>query len=86
MGPLTMEARLYGVETVWRIQDEINAAARTAGRPEIVLMTDEERSYIEELWFRNVWPQGWTGTEQRADELHSYVVADGVEQPTLPRL
>lgn len=83
MGPLTMEARAHGLDTVLGIQSEVNAAARAQGRPEIALIDADEEAYIRELWARNVWPEGWTGAEQRADTLAAYVVADGIDQPTL---
>lgn len=83
MGPLTMEARALGLDTVLAIQAEVNAAARAQGRPEVTLIDADEEAYIRELWARNVWPEGWDGTEQRADALLPYVVAEGIEQPML---
>lgn len=83
MGPLTMEARRFGVRAVLSIQDEVNEAAQRLGRPEVELLNPDELAYIKELHAANVWPQKWTGSEQRADELRGYVVAEGVEQPLL---
>lgn len=83
MGPLTMGARRFGVKAVLSIQDAVNEAARTQGRPEIELISAEELAYIRELRALDVWPQGWTGNERRADELRSYVVDDELDQEIL---
>ena len=83
MGPLIMEARQWGLQQVLEIQAEIAAAAAAAGRPSYCLINDEEHAFIRDCWARNVWPEGWAGTEQHADELASYVVAEGVDQPLL---
>lgn len=68
MGPLTMEARLFGLKEVLGIQDEINRAAEAQGRPRVSLINEEERARILELIAANTWPQKWTGEEARADE------------------
>ena len=83
MGPLTMEARRWGFEQVMTVQREINAEADRLGRPGYTLITDEEQAFIRDCWEQGVWPEGWDGTEQHADELAAYVVAEGVEQPLL---
>lgn len=67
MGPLTMEARRWGIQQVLEIQDEINVGARACGDPEYLLINNEEREAIERLISANTWPQKWEGTEQRAD-------------------
>lgn len=81
MGPLTMEARRFGVRAVLSIQDAVNEAAQ--GRPRIELLSEEEVAYIKDLHALNVWPQGWGGTEKNANELREYVVDEGVTQPLL---
>jgi DNA sulfur modification protein DndC len=68
MGPLTMDARNYGLARVIEIQEAINCAAHQQQRPEIDLLNEEEESRILWLIQRNTWPQKWTGKEQRADE------------------
>lgn len=83
MGPLMMEARRWGFEQVMEIQDEINTTAVGLGRPGYTLINAEEAAFIRECWLNNVWPDGWDGTEQRADELAAYIVAEGVSQPLL---
>jgi DNA sulfur modification protein DndC len=83
MGPLTMEARRYGLSTILGIQEEINHVAQSAGRPGIDLINSEEQERILALIDANTWPQRWTGEEVRADELVSQVVADGILQDPL---
>jgi len=50
MGPLTMEARVYGLERVLDIQR----------RAEIDLVTVKEGARIQELWSLNTWPERWS--------------------------
>jgi DNA sulfur modification protein DndC len=83
LGPLTMEARRWGLEQVLAIQEEINGAARVLGRPELHLITDAERERVLELIEANTWPRGWTGEEPRGDELVDKIVAEGVTLPVL---
>ncbi len=83
MGPLTFEARRWGLQQVLGIQEEVNAAARSAGRPEISLIDDTERARIQELIGAETWPQGWDGSEVRADVLLPEVIGEGIVQPIL---
>src|SRR5579884_885242 len=83
MGPYTMEARRYGLSVVLAIQDEVNSAARAQGRPEIDLINEEERVRILELMEADTWPDGWTGSEIRADRLVEQVYRNGVVQPLM---
>lgn len=53
LGPLTMEARAYGLERVLDIQ----------ARAGVDLVNAEEEARIRELWALNTWPHGWDGTE-----------------------
>ncbi len=57
LGPLTMEARAYGLEKVLDIQ-------KRAG---VDLINPEEEARIRELWALNTWPDGWAGTEITGD-------------------
>lgn len=82
-GPLTMEARRWGLAQVLDIQAEVNAGARSAGRPDVQILTDEEVKRIEELIDANTWPELWDGTEVRASALVDVVLAEGVAQPIL---
>jgi DNA sulfur modification protein DndC len=50
MGPLTMEARAYGLENVLDIQD----------RAGVDLIDLEEEARIRELWELNTWPEKWS--------------------------
>ncbi len=63
LGPLTMEARYFGIESVLAIQNEINAAARQSDRPKVSLINAEELSRIVNLIEAGTWPNGWTGKE-----------------------
>lgn len=68
MGPLTMDARRWGMQQILEIQEAVNVGARAAGDPEYFLINKEERKAIEQLIAANTWPQKWTGEEQRADK------------------
>lgn len=58
LGPLTMEARAYGLETILNIQS----------RAGVDLINAEEETRIRELWALNTWPNGWSGDEVTGDE------------------
>lgn len=68
-GPLTMEARRYGLSQVKAIQDEVNVQAQARGMPPISLISPEEEARILELIAANTWPQGWSGTEPLASHF-----------------
>ena len=74
MGPLTLEARRFGLASVLNIQHDCNDAARERSRPGIDLINVEEAKRINELIGLNTWPQKWTGNEPRADEPHIPVI------------
>jgi len=59
LGPLTMEARAYGLERVLDIQ----------ARARVDLINPEEKARIRELWALNTWPNGWEGTEVVGNEV-----------------
>lgn len=80
MGPITPEARRYGIATVLGIQDEINARAKVLGSPTVSLINDEELACIERLIADNTWPNGWTGDEIAADIMIPEVFPDGSRQ------
>lgn len=84
MGPLTMEARRYGLETVLSIQSEIGASAKEQGHPAISLIDSSEEARIEELMALNTWPNGWTGDEVSASKLLAETFSDGSIQPIFP--
>lgn len=58
MGPLTMEGRAYGLDTVLSIQK----------RAQVDLINPEEEARIRELWKENTWPRKWSGEDINADE------------------
>jgi len=76
MGPLTLEARGYGLETVLDIQ------ARTG----VDLINAVEEARIRELWAMGQWPDGWTGDEVRADQPIPLIHAVGGDLITQPLL
>lgn len=82
MGPLTMQARAYGLERVLDIQ-------RRAG---VDLINGEEEARIRELWALNTWPDGWQGGLDNPNHIVADIllpdlrVVDGsiiIEQPIL---
>jgi DNA sulfur modification protein DndC len=86
VGPLTMEARLRGLNEVLAIQYAVNVEARRLGRPEISLIDAEEEARILELMADNTWPRGWDGTEAEGDALVDRIHRDGTVQPLLAAL
>ena len=86
MGPLTMEARRYGLSQVLDMQTHVNVGAVQLGQPCIDLINTEEHARILALIEANIWPERWTGREIRADVLIPQVVADGIVQPLLYEL
>jgi DNA sulfur modification protein DndC len=86
LGPLTMDARRFGLRTVLSIQDGINLEAKIQGRPEVSLINFEERTRIEELIAANTWPNRWSGDEQVGDVWADRVMRDGSVQAILPAL
>lgn len=78
MGPLTFEARAYGLECVLDIQ----------ARAGVDLINSEEKARIREMWDLGLWPNKWEGTEPRADvPIDRIESSDGrlVVQPLLVR-
>jgi DNA sulfur modification protein DndC len=71
MGPLTMEARLMGLERIKDIQ----------ARASVDLINQEEEARILELITANTWPDRWNGEEPRADLPFDNVNPDGSVQP-----
>ena len=84
LGPLTLEARRYGLAKVLEIQDEINAASRSQDRPLLSLINTEEQARIEELIAANTWPDSWDGTEILGSEMYEVTGQTGTKQLILP--
>ena len=85
LGPLTMEARRYGLAQVLDIQEQVNWDTQRQSSPCIDLINTEEQQRILELMEANTWPERWTGEERRGDVLMPQVLADGVIQPLLTK-
>jgi DNA sulfur modification protein DndC len=81
MGPLTMEARRMGMSRVIDIQNKINADR--GDDPEYLLINQEEATAIQAMIEGNIWPNGWTGDEQRADLPFEEILRDGSIQDHL---
>lgn len=58
MGPLTMEARAYGLEKVLDIQRRVGVMS---------LVDDSEEAVIREMWARDMWPRKWSAMDADAD-------------------
>lgn len=76
MGPLTFEARRWGLARILDIQE----------RAGVDLINDEELTRIEELIDAKTWPRGWDGTEPLASEPFDNVNRDGSVQPVMMAL
>jgi DNA sulfur modification protein DndC len=83
MGPITLEARLMGLDRMLGIQAEINDAARVLRRPEVDLINAEEEARIRELICLETWPEGWEGDEPIATTVMDVVYQNGAVQPRL---
>ena len=83
LGPMLMETRKWGMEKVLGIQSEINEVATRLGRPEISLISSDEKNRILELIESNTWPDKWTGEEAKGDMPFDWVLFDGSIQPLL---
>lgn len=80
MGPLTIEARKEGLVRLLSIINEVNTEALKLDRPQIDILNEEEISRIKEHWKMNSYPNGWSGTEVRADIPFTQYFKDGSSQ------
>jgi DNA sulfur modification protein DndC len=76
MGPLTFEARRWGLSRIKDIQ----------ARAGVDLINPSEESRILELIEAETWPRGWDGNEPRADAPFDNVNPDGSVQPIFREL
>lgn len=83
MGPLTMDARIWGLQQIKRIEKEINEVATKESKPTISLINNIEEKAIRKMIQNNTWPQGWDGTEERADAPFIQRFNDGTIQADL---
>lgn len=85
LGPLTFEAREYGLNVILDIQRRVNEAA--GERAGISLINEEEEARIRQLWALGTWPNGWSGDELVGDvPVDSILVTDGGDLITQPLL
>lgn len=77
LGPLTMEARLWGLNQILTIQAEVNRTAKRLRRPVIDILNAEEVVRIHELIEANTWPDKWSGDEPTADTILDKTYSDG---------
>lgn len=82
LGPLTMAARQFGLESILKIQNEVNKNV-AADVNKIDLINDLELKRINQLINQNTWPRGWSGSEIVGNIMMDEVIADGVIQPLL---
>lgn len=68
MGPLTIDARLWALNEVLKIQYEVNYSASQQNKPKISIINIHESIRIKELIQLNTWPKGWDGTEKQGNE------------------
>jgi len=73
MGPLTFDARMWGLQKVKYIQ----------ARAGVDLINAEEEVVIRRLITEKTWPRGWDGTEPLASLPFDNVNPDGSVQPLL---
>ena len=76
MGPLTFEARHWGLTRIKDIQS----------RAGVDLINAEEENRILELIEARTWPRGWDGNEPGAWEIFDNVNPDGSVQPVMREL
>jgi DNA sulfur modification protein DndC len=84
MGPLTFDARRWGLDQVQAIEQAVNAGA--GEMPRVSLINSEERARILELIEMQTWPRGWAGSEPLASIPFENVNPDGSSQPFMKEL
>lgn len=77
LGPLTLEARLYFLNKILKIQKDINT--------DFTLINTEEENRIRELIELKTFPQRWDGTEITGDIMLDKKYSDGSVMPLLFR-
>lgn len=84
MGPLTLDARMYFLQEILKIQDEVNNQAISLGMPQIDILNKQEVDRIIELIELKTWPNGWTGQELIASIPQDKIIySDGTIQNNL---
>jgi DNA sulfur modification protein DndC len=82
LGPLTMEAREWGLHRVLEIQQQVNHGT-PAGREHVSLISLEEEAYIRWAWSVGLYPRKWDGSEPLGSDPYETVFPDGSIQPLL---
>jgi DNA sulfur modification protein DndC len=68
MGPLTMEARAWGLSRILDIQQ----------RAKVDLINPTEEARIRELWMLGTWPDGWEGGEDSPNHIRADIAIDQI--------
>ena len=74
MGPLPLKSRLYFLDRILTIQNQINANSQN---PPFLLINKEEETRIRELIEQRTFPQRWTGDEPTGDIMLDKKYSDG---------
>lgn len=77
MGPLKLASRLYFLQQIIEIQNEVNRLAIERSRPTIDILNQEEINRIQELINLKTFPNKWDGTEPDASEPQDVHYSDG---------
>ena len=85
-GPLTLDARKWGLDQVLEIQRDINDEATLRGRPEMWLIDGVQEARIRELIALRTYPQRWSDADPDATVLIPQTYQSGDVQAILPGL
>ena len=77
LGPLTMDARAYGLERILDIQQRAN----------VDLINAEEEAAIRQMWANDIWPRKWSAVDADGTEpLDAMRLTLGGELAVQPRI
>lgn len=80
IGPLKKASRLWALDEILKIQQDVNDQAAQLRRPRIDILNADEEARIRHLIAENTWPNGWTGNEQSADQpLLTIITRHGIQ-------
>jgi DNA sulfur modification protein DndC len=82
-GPIKLEKRLEILEQVLSIQQRVNEAAITLGRPQVSLINSAEELFIRSAIGSGTWPDRWDGDEPGGQQWFPTFYEDGSVQPLL---
>jgi DNA sulfur modification protein DndC len=83
LGPLTLEARLWGLNQILEIQRDINTQAIIDHRPQVWLIDGAEEARIRELIDSRTYPNKWSVADVVGDIWLDEVIGEGVVQPLI---